>query len=119
MATMYEVIDTATNIIKGRHFSKHNARDAAALLNRTDKESGQFIVRTDEDLTQPNESKDKDKLDLDSMIMDIEVNRLVEDEEDKIRIKFVAITGGCGPELLLPEAMAEKLKDKLVTLFSL
>ena len=39
----------------------------------------------------------------DSMIMNVEASRT---KENKIRLKFVAISGGCGPELILEEALA-------------
>ena len=42
---------------------------------------------------------------LDSMIMDVEANKK---EDGKIRLKYLAISGGCGPELSMDEDLAKK-----------
>lgn len=51
---------------------------------------------------------------LDEMIMDVEVTRL---DDGNVRIKFVAIAGGCGPELRLPNSLAGELLSKLQEVF--
>lgn len=48
----------------------------------------------------------------DSLILDVEVGP--EDPSDsKIRIKFIAVAGGCGPELVLERGLAITLFERL------
>lgn len=53
-------------------------------------------------------------VELDNLI----VGLLVEDSKDDtgkvgVRVKFLAISGGCGPELTMERSMAVTLRDKL------
>lgn len=44
------------------------------------------------------------------------VDTLVEDSKDeagKVRIKFLAVPGGCGPEITIARGLATTLRDKL------
>jgi hypothetical protein len=50
------------------------------------------------------------------MIMDVEVKRIPSRTTGgvaRINIKMVAISGGCGPELNMPESIAISLYEKL------
>jgi len=44
-----------------------------------------------------------------AIILDVEVNQI----RDKYRIKFLAIIGETGPELLMPRSLAEEVYYKL------
>jgi hypothetical protein len=46
----------------------------------------------------------------DNMIMDVESNRT---EDGKIRLKYLAISGGCGPEFKMDEDLARKTIEQL------
>jgi hypothetical protein len=48
--------------------------------------------------------------DLDSMIVDTEATITT---EGKVRLKFLAIAGGCGPELIMERSMAQTVIEKL------
>jgi hypothetical protein len=52
---------------------------------------------------------------LDGMIMDVEVEVKQTALEERVKIKFLAIKGGNGPELNLSHLLAETLRDKLNT----
>lgn len=48
---------------------------------------------------------------LDEMIMGVEVMKVL--PHDRIRVKFLAIMGGTGPELTMPRTLATNLRDLL------
>ena len=48
--------------------------------------------------------------DCDNMILDV-VAAVLEDKQ--IRLKYVAISGGCGPEIIMDVSLAEQTIDKL------
>jgi hypothetical protein len=46
----------------------------------------------------------------DSMILDIDVSQT---PDGKIRLKYVAIAGGCGPEITMERSLAQETVDAL------
>lgn len=52
---------------------------------------------------------------LDEMIVGVQVQRVLPNQ--RVRVKFLAIAGGCGPELNMPESLARDLYDGLREMF--
>jgi hypothetical protein len=49
----------------------------------------------------------------DSMIMDIEANLTDLSLTGKVRLKYLAISGGCGPEIIMDRSLAIKTIEQL------
>ena len=47
---------------------------------------------------------------LDEFILEVAIANL---PDKKVKVKFLAISGGCGPELVMPQSLAEELERKL------
>jgi len=47
---------------------------------------------------------------LDEMIVEVKATRT---DDGRIRLKYLAIAGGCGPELVLDDALAKQTIDAL------